>query len=492
MSGTIVNIDPNLAYFFMDSLNGNYVKLEEKAKQYIEFYRDSGITDLLFCIFEQSSITRTQVLTTRGDNYFKTEENGVPVDYVNLDGIALLHKLDELGVDLMGLWLRHTKEMGIHPWITIRMNDAHFHGNETSFLRGDLYYEAKEKGWFIGSEKYGNYYGECFNYGVPEIRQKMLAYIREQLDRYDVDGLELDFQREMMCFDVLNQPDCCDMMNEFMTNVRAVVREAEETRCHPISLMVRLARDPDQCKVMGFDALYWAEHGLVDAVVPAPRWGTMDSDMPIAGWVELMKPYGVKVHAGLEINVLRADGISRTSLEIAKAHTVQYSDQGSDKIYLHNFFSEADAHVKGTPLKQIWQACADPCLAAKGERRYVVTRQDDSFCDINNANLPRGWKPLPQVVTGECTFEIKTGPVNPGDDVTLYVGADGDYTVSVNGMPVVTAGIGDDAFVNHNPAIETGIITAFSVQPDGRCAQTVTVTAENTTVRYLELKVDGK
>ena len=218
----------------------------------------------------------------------------------------------------------------------------------------------------------------------------------------------------------------------------------------------------------------------------------MDSDMPIARWVELMKPYGVKVHAGLEINVLRADGISRTSLEIAKAHTVQYSDQGSDKIYLHNFFSEADAHVKGTPLKQIWQACADPCLAAKGERRYVVTRQDDSFCDINNANLPRGWKPLPQVVAGEYTFEIKTGPVNPGDDVTLYVGANGDYTVSVNGMPAVAAGIGDDAFVNHNPAIETGIITAFSVQPDDRCAQTVTVTAENATVRYLELKVNGK
>ena len=492
MSGTIVNIDANLSWFFMSSLDEDYVNLEEKAKEYIELYRDSGITDLLFCIFEQSSITRTQVLTTRGDNYFKTEENGVPVDYVNLDRIALLHKLDELGVDLMGLWLRHTKEMGIHPWITIRMNDAHFHGGETAFLRGDLYYEAMEKGWFIGPEKYGSYFGTCFNYAVPEIRRRMLDYIREQLDRYDVDGLELDFQREMMCFDVLNQPDCCNIMNGFISNVRTILRDAEEKWGHPISLMIRLARDPDQCKAMGFDALYWAEHGLVDAVVPAPRWGTTDSDMPIARWVELMEPYGVKVYAGLEINVLRADGISRTTLEISKAHTVQYSDQGSDKIYLHNFFSEADAHVNGTPLKKIWQVCADPDLAAKGERRYVVTRQDDSFCDIHNADLPRGWKPLPQEVNGEFTFEIKTGPVNTGDVVTLYVGADGEYTVSVNGIPAEVMGAGEDAYVTRSPVLEPGTVTAFRVIPTGSHTQNVTVRAHKAMVRYLELKVDGK
>lgn len=492
MSGTIVNIDPNLAYFFMDSLNGNYVQLEEKAKQYIGFYRDSGITDLLFCIFEQSSITRSQVMTTRGDKYFRTAENGLPVDYVNQKRISLLHKLDELGLDIFDLWLKHTREMEIHPWITLRMNDAHHHGSETSFLRGDLYYEAREKGWFIGPEKYGSYYGECFNYAVPEIRQKMLAYIREQLNRYDVDGLELDFQREMMCFGVLDQPDCCAIMNDFIADARTIVRDAEKTWGHPISLMVRLARDPDQCKAMGFDALYWAEHGLVDAVVPAPRWGTTDSDMPIARWVELMEPYGVKVYAGLEINVLRADGISRTTLEISKAHTVQYSDQGSDKIYLHNFFSEADAHVNGTPLKKIWQVCADPGLAAKGERRYVITRQDDSFCDIPNVDLPRGWKPLPQEVKGEFTFEIKTGPVNPDEAVTLYVGADGEYTVSVNGVPAEEVGPGEDAYVTRNPKLEVGTVTAFRVKSTGDTVQRITVTAENATVRYLELKVNGR
>ena len=35
----------------------------------------------------------------------------------------------------------------------------------------------------------------------------MLDYIKEQLRRYDPDGLELDFQREITCFDIENRPD---------------------------------------------------------------------------------------------------------------------------------------------------------------------------------------------------------------------------------------------------------------------------------------------
>ncbi len=50
-------------------------------------YADTDITDLLFCIFCQTSNTPTEVMTFRGDLYGQTEQNGKPVDYSVYKGL---------------------------------------------------------------------------------------------------------------------------------------------------------------------------------------------------------------------------------------------------------------------------------------------------------------------------------------------------------------------------------------------------------------------
>ena len=92
------------------------------------------------------------------------------------------------------------RNIGIKPWLTFRMNDAHYHGEQTAWIRGAEYYRFEKAEYMV----YGNdngYFDTCFNFEYAEVRGHYLAYLKEQIDRYDVDGVDLDFMREIFCFE---------------------------------------------------------------------------------------------------------------------------------------------------------------------------------------------------------------------------------------------------------------------------------------------------
>ena len=80
----MVNRDPDWIF----ALNG--VKEEDARKTAVDYFTaftGYGITDLALCVYEQSSVVPCRSLKWRGDKYSMKEENGVPVDYSNLEGV---------------------------------------------------------------------------------------------------------------------------------------------------------------------------------------------------------------------------------------------------------------------------------------------------------------------------------------------------------------------------------------------------------------------
>ena len=70
---------------------------------------------------------------------------------------------------------------------------------------------------------------------------------------------------------------CTGIMNGFIRSFKYIVKQAEEKFGHPIRITVRLTRDIDQSLRFGFDARTWAKEGLVDMIVPSPRWSNVDT-----------------------------------------------------------------------------------------------------------------------------------------------------------------------------------------------------------------------
>ena len=491
----LINADDSHWWGFWNQLAEEGRFDDESLKTYVTQYADSGVTDVLFNIFCQSSDVPSDVMTFRGDLYGQTEQRGNPVDCSAYLGLNRFY--NEQHKDIFAVWFTQCREAGIRPWITLRMNDCHDPGEDASLLRGELFYTAEENGWTIG-EEYG-YYRHCLNYAVPEVRQLMLDYIREQLLRYDVFGLELDFMREIYCFDYKNADtgEIVDIMNGFMRDTSAIVKDAEAKWGHDVRLAVRLMRDIDQCFSYGFDPASWCEEGLIDAVCVTPRFSSNDSAMPVADWKARCP--GIEIWAGVETLVNTQERGCCASAEVVRGYGAQYLTAGADGLYLFNYMSGG---MVGSREREVYDTCGSLDSIAALPRRHVVTWQD---------TCPEGWEPyypLPLKIKEGKTAElaVETGYIPDGAKVTVYLGLDrelldpsaltvsiGDTKLSCEGKSEVYGrSEADGSDVAQGYCREDCFIYRFTLDSAAGLPNLLTLTAANSgkTVRVTYAEID--
>ncbi len=424
----LINEDPNWIY---PRQSGVVVTTREAAiaslQKSFRRYLNKSITDVLLCILEQTSIVPSDFITWRGEKYLWTEENGHPVDYKAPEAGAGFHKIEslyklyrEFEIEPVELFIRTMREGGVRPWLTLRMNDTHHHDKEPHIIHPAFYYTARKNGWMVGShgEDYG-YFNGCLDYAQPAVREMMLNYIRDIANRYDMDGLELDFQREIFCFDYKNTPGCHEIMNDFMRKVRAIINEASEKRGRKLLLMVRLHSAIEENMAFGFDVKTWAEEKLIDAVVPSPRWEYSNSSIPVAEWKSLMGE-DIAVFPGME--TLNRN-FTLTTIEQVKAYNAGWLSAGADGIYGYNMFTEAQARDRF-----VWQLTPEQCFT--GRRDFLVTGQDIDSGLVPSRNA------LPIALSGDTALPLTVGKINATDALTLTIDFEGGAypAVTINGI----------------------------------------------------------
>lgn len=397
----MVNRDPNW-YQHMD------ISSAEACRASIETYfsqYEGHVTDVLIGLLEQTAMVPSKAFMWRGEKYLQKEENGISVDYT--ERLEKLYKcFAEYHIDAVQIFIDQIRKLGIRPWITLRMNDAHFGSDPTSFLRSDLYYRAQAEGGMIGSE-YG-YYAHVFNFRYEPYRKALLGYIAELLEKYDIFGFEMDFMREIHCFDYKHDTGIQEVMLDFVREVRALTDAAGKRLGHDVKVSIRTNRSVQDTYEFGFDIKSMVEEGLVDLVVPSARWSPTDSAIPIAEWKAL---FGDKVGiiAGLETNNVKS---ATMFAKHTKAHVAAYFSQGADGFYLNNHEYYTDRN------RETWTISRDNCFECY--REFVVTCQD-CFADPN-----RRYKPLPLTVDGCAELPLGVGKLKSNDSVTVVIDFDGD------------------------------------------------------------------
>ena len=424
--GLVVNVDGDALWYLSNMTQKNYDNIENDLREYARRYAGHGITDMVYAVSGLCSSVPSDVLTFYGDKASWTEEDGVPVDYSEHDRIKPYDEIRKTGVDAYRVILEETQKQGMNAWISVRMNDCHENDKRVSFLRGKLFYEALHDGsMLIGAPGVPPYYQKCLNYAKPWIRETMLRYIEEQVSHFDPYGLELDFQREIFCFDYLREKDAAEIMTGFIRDVRAILDRQEKKIGRRPKLAVRLLRDIEQNLAMGFDAAAWIKEGLVDALVPSPRWGTCDHDMPIPAWKALAGDKA-EIWAGQEILCAVGESgsavggaVLRQNAETAKGFAAQYYDAGADCAYLYNFYQTCfpgESAACANWAVEVWEGCQNEKTALSGIRRHVAGYQD--IC-------PEGYTPFapfPMTVDGQASFTLKTGVMTEDDEGILYLG----------------------------------------------------------------------
>ena len=140
--------------------------------------------------------------------------------------------LHERGLDPYAAWIALPRK-GLSPWLSMRMNDVHDVDNLKNFMHSTFWVEHPEYWRVPGGAGWTD---RALDYAVPEVREHNMAFIRELLERYDPDGLELDWMRFGYHFAPGKEAEGCTLLTQFMRDVRALTREWSEKRGHAIQL----------------------------------------------------------------------------------------------------------------------------------------------------------------------------------------------------------------------------------------------------------------
>lgn len=411
-------------------------KAMEKTLAVIDRYENTPLTDFLMNVNAILSFYPSKTLENCLDKYNKEIENGKTVDFKSTS-LRYAHEwYVRWEIDIFEVWIARLREIGVTPWISLRMNDAH-HVQENYMDKSSQILSD----WFYAHPEYrrvrhrpqrmqdGYYFYNTRDYAADAVRRQMLEYMEETLERYDVDGVELDWMREIFAFQIGGEYEGIEIINQFMRDVKAIVTRFEQKRGHKISIAVRLCASPETALYIGFDAATWAKEGLVDTIIPSPRFDTSDPDMPIELWQRLLAPYNASVVPCAEL-MCNERLISWEQAEKRINHTPEtlaglaagYYAAGVEKLYLFNylFVSETALHpfVENLRDAEHYIKFLKSASGMPMKRRHLI-----GFRDM----LPFWEKPfiqLPRRCAGDEGYEpfrLRTGKAFPNASAVLIL-----------------------------------------------------------------------
>ena len=174
-------------------------------------------------------------------------------------GIGNMLAVHQQGLDYPARVIQRCRQRGVSPWITLRMNDCHNNDVRDHPFHGSFWKENPR--FFVHGRT--DYFARCLDYAHREVRDFYKALIVETLERYDVDGLELDFMREPYVFSVGREAEGAPVLAAWVREIRELTAAAAARRGRPVRLGVRVPSRPETALSLGLDAIGWAKAGLI-------------------------------------------------------------------------------------------------------------------------------------------------------------------------------------------------------------------------------------
>jgi hypothetical protein len=301
------------------------------------------------------------------------------------------------------------------------MNDLHYVDDEKAYLHSE--YWRNNPQLRRAQYRFDSWADKAFDYAIPAVREHHLKLVREVIDRYDFDGMELDWMRFGYYFKPGHEGEGAEILTQFTAQVRAMLRDGEKKRGHKIDLSARVPSHPEAALGLGMDAARWAREGLIDRLTPAPFLYS-EPDIPLELWRQLLAGTKTLLAPGMEVTThpYPASAVRKAhSLEIARGTAISLLDRGAERLSLFNHFddpSEMSPDVYHTLLREIGRV---DTMAGK-PRRHVLTYSDVSA---------PGQTPLSPHLPAECTsgkwlaFRIPTGPQPTATRAEVRIGVEG-------------------------------------------------------------------
>jgi hypothetical protein len=388
----------------------------EGLQELVDRFAGTQVTHLFLCPNAQRVNYRSKVWTAVWDG-IDPEKGGIGAIGLWIYNAWLL---DQKGIDPYTVWITRCRQKNISPWISMRMNDVH-NVDDPNHPMHSKFWKQHPQYWRVPGSTSKKKQDRALDYGIAEVRQYNLALIREYLERYDMDGLELDWMRWGFHFKPGQEQQGVGILNDFMREVRQLTHQWGARRGHPIRLAVRVPAVPECARGLGMDGVAWAKLDLIDMLIPTPFFAS-DFDIPIEQWRELIGTAAGKVvlAAGMELRsrISPSSKPITNDIETMRGFTAEMLYRGADQIYLFNHM-DATTDILSQPLSLQ--------TISNQSRRHIITFHDTIPPGVPSQGLlpveiKQGHHPL--------AFRIYTGPRTKTGQVVIRIGLKNSDTLS--------------------------------------------------------------
>lgn len=267
------------------------------------------------------------------------------------------YMLREPAPDPVALTLNTAREIGLGAFLSYRMNEIHYLQDEACPTHSAFWRERRDCRIQPGGARHRDRpVAAPLNYLLPEVRDRYYAILSELVGRYDIDGLELDFQRHPWLFPDDGIDEGREALTSFVARIRKRLDEEGERRNKRLLLGVRVPHTLERCARAGIDPAAWDRNRLLDMVNVSPHFRTsLEVDIPgfkkavpnsrVYGEMHFITQSG-QAPSGFTNNIHR-----RTPREVYETCALSFLDRGADGLSFFNFSYVRD-HSFGEPRRR--------------------------------------------------------------------------------------------------------------------------------------------
>jgi len=282
----------------------------------------------------------------------------------------------EEGVDIMRIFLEATRERGLEAFYSYRVNGS---DNDLVVTR-KIPMKQRHPEWLLAGP-WAPDRKIFWDFRNQEIRDYKLSILREVVDNYDFDGIEIDFARGPITLPLGQQWKYRHHLTDFMSKVRALTLEAAERRGRPILLAARLPASIEGCRIDGIDIETWTSRQLLDIIALGCR--SFEGD--VAAYRRITAGTPIKLLGGSDEHHT-SDGYDWPPIEVLRGVFANWWQQGVDGIYCFNwtYAMKEDADRIGALLhdyrmapvhRRLYREIGDPEMLRRKDKTFVVQRR---------------------------------------------------------------------------------------------------------------------
>jgi hypothetical protein len=435
LSADAVLIEPNLSKLTNgvsreEALNrSSREEIVEALNSYVDSYVGSQVRALFLNVNYQRACFDSQVM----ESYWN-----LPDPEKEITGWPrMFWETKKKGVDPFAVCIARCRADRISPWVSIRMNDHHYFDIPSRINRL----------WLDHPELRTRPPNGLFNYGKQEVREYYKAFVREVLETYDVDGVELDWMRTQTLFPDDKIAEGLPLLNQFMREIREMTQAKARERRHPIRIAVRVPVTPEIGRRYGLDAVSWAQEGLTDLVILSNWFTPTNFDIPVERWKREIGPAAsCLVLPGADAALCLAQNKTikqmNGTIEAMRGFAVSAFSRGADALYIFNNFmipyKTQTVHPDGkvttsSDRKEALRELGSLSTSLGKPRTHVLT-----FTAPDLKPEPKAPWPLPP---GEAkAFDLHIGPKPEGGRCVAHLGLDAAPGVAGAALSVTVNG----------------------------------------------------